>query len=411
MGKRIFPHWIRAYIEHTQHLEAPDAFHFWTAVSTIAGALRRRVWIDEGYFEWVPNFYIIFVAPPGIVSKSTTAAVGMDLLRRVPGIHFGPNVITWQALVQSLAMSTETFILNGAHHPMSAITISASEMGTLINPKDREMIDVLTDLWDGRRGAWDKVTKTQGSDSVQNPWINIIACTTPNWISENVPESVIGGGFASRCVFIFANRKRHLVAYPSENIPANFADNAKSLVRDLEAISVLAGKYTRSADATAWGKEWYEAHNASIPTHLSSDRFGGYLSRKQTHIHKLAMVLAAAQRDALVIERDDLETANKIVTSIEDCMPLVFSDIGKTDAARGAAELVNFVRAHRKISYQATFQHMFRSMSLRDFQAAVSAAMEAGYLTQRQEGNDMFLISNQPAKETGAKPSDGKAGG
>jgi len=81
--------------------------HFWTGVSTLAGALRRKVWVDMGYFKWFPNFYIILVAPPGIVSKSTTAGIGMSLLRQVPDIQFGPDVITWQALVQSFAESTK----------------------------------------------------------------------------------------------------------------------------------------------------------------------------------------------------------------------------------------------------------------------------------------------------------------
>jgi len=88
---RLSNNWIQSYLEYSSLSEAPENFHFWTAVSCIAGALRRRVWIDQGYFQWTPNFYIIFTAPPGIVSKSTTASIGMRLLREVPGIQFGPD--------------------------------------------------------------------------------------------------------------------------------------------------------------------------------------------------------------------------------------------------------------------------------------------------------------------------------
>lgn len=70
----------------------------------IAGALRRKVWIDQAYFKWYSNFYIIpLVAPPGIVSKSTTAGIGMSILREVPGVNFGPDVVTWPAFVEAFA--------------------------------------------------------------------------------------------------------------------------------------------------------------------------------------------------------------------------------------------------------------------------------------------------------------------
>ena len=62
----------------------------WVGVSTIAGALRRKVWIDQAYFKWYPNFYIILVAPPGIVAKSTTASLGMRLCGVSPVSASGP---------------------------------------------------------------------------------------------------------------------------------------------------------------------------------------------------------------------------------------------------------------------------------------------------------------------------------
>ena len=77
------PNWIKTYMQYSSFSEAPDKMHFWVAVSTIAGALRRRVWIDQGYFQWTPNFYIILVAPPGIVSISTSLSIGMILLRQL----------------------------------------------------------------------------------------------------------------------------------------------------------------------------------------------------------------------------------------------------------------------------------------------------------------------------------------
>ena len=97
---RNYPHWLKAYCTFTAASEAPLDFHFWTGVSTIAATLRRQVWRDELLYKWTPNFYIIFVGPPGIVTKSTTLNIGYSLLRKVPGIHFGPDSMTWHGLAK-----------------------------------------------------------------------------------------------------------------------------------------------------------------------------------------------------------------------------------------------------------------------------------------------------------------------
>lgn len=390
MGKRLLGNFLQEYMEYSAFSEAPDKFHFWTGVSVIAGALRRRVWLDMGYFQWTPNFYIVFVAPPGIVSKSTTANIGMKLLRQIPDITFGPDAVTWQSLVQSLARSTETVEINGVHHAMSAITIVSSEFGTFLNPNDREMVDVMVSLWDGQLGTWEKATKTQGSDSIENPWINLIACTTPAWIAGNFPEYMIGGGFTSRTVFVYADRKRHLVAYPSRHLPEDFKEQEKRLVHDLEIISQLKGEYKLAPEALNWGEEWYQKHYESKPPHLDNERFGGYLARKQTHIHKLAIVLAAAESDNLIITKEHLSQADAITTGIELDMPKVFENIGKTDITRIIGEVVNFIQARRKAPVQEVYQRYASRITYQEFELVLQSAIKAGYV--RQVAHDGTLI-------------------
>ena len=97
-----------------------------------------------GYFNWYSNFYIFIVGDPGVIKKSTTVDVGMRLLRKVPGIKFGPDAVTWQSLVTSLAESGEEFPnADGEFVKESAITIVSREAGNLLNPQDREMIDLI----------------------------------------------------------------------------------------------------------------------------------------------------------------------------------------------------------------------------------------------------------------------------
>lgn len=393
MARRHYENWISAFMEYAAFSEAPRHMHFWTAVSTIAGALRRRVWIDMAYFQWHPNFYIILVAPPGIVSKSTTAGIGMSLLKRVPDIKFGPDVVTWQALVTGFAESTMSFEYQGEFHAMSALTIESSEFGNLLNPQDKEMVDLLVSLWDGKPGAFEKKTKGSGCDTVENPWINLIACTTPAWIAGNFPEYMIGGGFTSRCIFVYAEKKAKLVAYPSELVPANLREIAQRLVEDLSQISLMAGEYKLDPGAVAWGKAWYENHYAAKHLHLDDERFGGYLARKQTHIHKLAMVLAAAEGERMVITSEHLALAAQMVTDLEPDMQFVFSKIGKSEDAVYAERLIWYVAKRGGCAYSEAYRFVHAHFpKMQDFEAVITGAVRSGYLVLKQQGNEMMLL-------------------
>ena len=394
---RNFTNLINAYLAYSDNSEAPEKFHLWTAVSVIAGALRRRVWIDQNHFQWTPNMYIIFVAPPGIVSKSTTASIGMNLLRQVEGVKFGPDAVTWQALVQALSDSKEMFKLDDADemwHTMSALTCVCSEFGNFLDPRDRAMVDALVSLWDGQVGTWSKVTKTQGSDLIENPWVNVLACTTPDWIAGNFPDSLIGGGFTSRCVFVYADRKRKLIAYPKYATGAEEHHELQiKLVQDLGHIAnVIAGEYLLSPAARSFGERWYENHYENPPAGLMGERFAGYIARKQTHIHKLAMVLAAAEHDKLIIEEHHLSNAASLVDTLELDMPKVFNRIGVSAEQKSTKSLVAHVWAHGDTHNKDLFGVVYSFMSYREFQAAMDSAFAAGFIGRKQIGNDVIWV-------------------
>jgi hypothetical protein len=306
----------------------------------------------------------------------------MDILRKVPGISFGPDIVTWPALVSAFAASMESFDVAGDYHTQCALTLESSEFGNLVNPTDREMIDLLVTLWDSKQGGFKKITKNSGNDSVENPWINLIACTTPSWIAGNFPEYVIGGGFTSRCLFVYTDQKEKLVAYPIFHIPPGMIETQAKLAADLEHIATtLAGPYLLSKDAREWGEAWYQHHYANPPKQLQDERFGGYLARKQTHLHKLAMVIAASVRDQLTIEADDLILANTMITDLEADMPKVFARIGRTEDSIQAERFVDFVRKNSPIPYSTAYAYVHSAFPfIKDFEGIVAGAVTSGQI-------------------------------
>lgn len=388
---RNFSNWIEAYQKYASFSESPDIFHFWTAISTIAGALRRHVWIYQGYFTWTSNFYIVFIAPPGIVSKSTTANIGMDLLRAVPGIRFGPDAVTWQSLVKSMASFTEGFDIDGTMHTMSPVTICSSEFGNFFKPEDGEMVNALVDLWDSKLGTWSKETKTQGNDAVMNPWINIIACATPAWIQNTFSQYMIGGGFTARTIFVYGDTKRRLVPYPGELLPENHEATKTKLIQDLENIAVnIVGEYKLSDAAHSWGVEWYLKDQAIKRSAL--DPFYNYYQRKQTHIHKLAMILAASESDSLIITPSHLAQALHHLDETEVLMRKVFENIISVDA-KPAHMVKNAVFEHGAVNLKLLRQGVFKELSDDQIRAGLRACLEAGYIRSEVRGNQTFYVA------------------
>lgn len=398
---RVYEDWLEAYIHHQRYSESPLNFHFWTGVATIAGALQRKCWINELHFTWTPNMYIVLVGPPGVAAKSTTMQSGLSMLERVPGVQFGPQSMTWQALIDSFKRAAQ-----GSEYPdqttgelktlvSSCLTIGASELGTFLDPNNKEFMDLLTDMWDCRRTAFRRETVGRGAITISNPWLNIIGCTTPSWLKERFPEELVGGGLTSRIVFVYGDRKRQLVAYPSRLQKGDeWEKEEEILINDLIEISKISGQYKLEEDAYQWGESWYKSHNnGAVPTHMRSGRYDGYLARKQAHIHKLGTVLAASKRSERIIKLSDLLEAEKHISDLEPDMRRVFDSIGVSEAAKVTDEVIKIIRSSKTVTSKDLWRMCINTMDPRAFQSSILAAEEAGLVKKEKIGEKLFKLT------------------
>lgn len=373
--------WLTDFVGAAEWGEAPQFMYFWTGVATIAAALRRKVWIDMGEFVWYPNLYTLIVAPPGIVQKSTTADIGMRLLAEVPGIHFGPATLTWQALYDAFAEVGEEFQIGPQEMAIQfPLVINSSEFGITLNPKDTEMIDQLVHIWDGR--PMSKRTRKDGELKISSPCLNMIACTTPSWIAENVPAYLIGGGLTSRMLFVYADEKARYNAYPKEHMPPDHKARKARLQRDLERISQLVGEFQLTPEAIQWGTEWYEHFHKVEAKQIDKTLLGGYIARKQTLTHKVAMCLAVSQGDALIITRPILERAVALITELEKQMPQVYSKIGMSAGANAGDQVLAFLdRYDGKAPFSLLYRYMHKHYpNVEEFETILMGMIEAGLI-------------------------------
>jgi len=371
--------WLDDFVQHTSYGETPEKIMWWIGVATIAGALQRKVWIEEDGFQWTPNFYLLIVGRPGTIRKSTSIGRGLQILKRVPDINFGPQIVTWQQLITHMANAKRTVQIGCTPFEMSSVTIGLSEFGSLFDPSNRELIDNLTDIWDSKLETVRKETKTMGDDEIVNPWLNILACTTPDWIAANFSSSMVGTGFASRPVFLYADRPLIDIAYPSRN---RTIDNSKTRMEDnlaarLTEMSHYCGAYQLTEAAYAWGDDWYK--RMRVIQRTLNDTQAGFSERKQTHLHKTAMVISASKGKFPIIDVEELIEADYRIQQLEEDTKKIFGFIGQTKTSTTSREIIEtIIRAGKMPKSRLYREYFFRTMSFKEFEESLASTVATG---------------------------------
>lgn len=395
--------WLSDFVAHTSYGEAPPKVMLWVGIATIAGALRRKVYIDEDIFQWSPNFYLLIVAKPGVVKKSTSIGLGLRLLKKVEGIDFGPQMVTWQQMVTHMADAREEITMpDGKPFEMSCCTIGLSEFGSFFKKDDDDMITQLTDMWDGKIETVVKETKTNGNDYIVNPWLNIMACCTPDWITKNFSGSLIGEGFGSRPIYLYAETPTRFVTSPRRNMmqqemsPDIMAMEEDRLVEGLREFAALAGEFHKTEEAFEWEEIWYPKYMEALLQRGSAEASIGV--RRQTHLNKVAMVLSVSRGKFPRIDVQEMIDADMLLTELEEDTKKVFGYVGQSVITAAARDIVGLVAKTGKISRRKLYRdYFFRTMKSTDFDEAIRSAKASGMIL---EGGAM----DNPTLEIIARP-------
>jgi hypothetical protein len=331
MARALSVSWLDAYLAYTAESESPEEYHLWVGISAIAGALRRQVFVDMGYFSLYPNMYIVLVGPAGRCKKSTAMRIGRGMLSQNPKLDFTTDSVTRERLIQDLSQAFKD--------GQSAMTAYSSEFASLLTSSGMDMVVFLTDIFDCPQ-EWSHKTKVGGTNKIKAPFLNLIGATTPDWISKAMPLDTVGIGLTSRIVFVFADTPRRKPPFPKLTPEQKIL--GEMLAQDLIAISDIQGEYTFSPDALKAYEEWYEGR-VEEPNTSGDPRLAGYFERKPMHLLKLAMIVAASRRDEPVIELADLEGATELFRRIEERMPRVFAAVGKNPINADKEELYAYL--------------------------------------------------------------------
>lgn len=382
--------WLQGYLDYTDNSEPPELFRLWVAISAISSALQRKCFLPWGTLTFYPNMYIVLVAPSGKARKGTAIGPGMELIENL-GIPMAAEAITREALIQTLgaAQTSTPDPTSGDIHTHSSLTIISPELTVFLGYQNHQLMSDLTDWYDCR-SKWTYRTKNMGTDDVLGVFVNLLGATTPDLIRTTLPLDAIGGGLTSRIIFVFEPRKGKTVAAPflSQKEKILGAD----LMHDLEQINLMSGKFQMTQGALALWVEWY-TENSEINI-FDDTRFDGYTERRPNHVMKLSMIISAARRDGLRIEKQDLKDAISLLERTEVKMPLVFAGVGRSATADLISELMADIGNNKEVTLKELTMRYYRDCDYRQLEGILQTIEKTGFCSIIHEERGTIIKHN-----------------
>ncbi len=321
---------LQSYKTYSEGNESHPNFHMWCALVALSSACSRRVWVPQGYYNVYANLYVVLVGPPA--SRKTTAmSICKKLLRELKNVPFSAEATTKEALIRQMADNQDTFTNPSTGHKIqyAPITVCVTELSQFLAASKENMVDFLTTVWDQDFYDYKTKNKPEGGrnvDEIFGPYLNLLGCTTPSWISNYLKQDVISGGFSRRAVFVYQDTRDRRITFPA--ITQQMADAWANVQRISKRIQTLKGEFKWHGAAVDFYDHWYQTHTIKNDPSLL-----GYYDSKQILVIKIAMLFALSERQELVLRQDDIQAAMDVLELTEVNMTKVFQGVGRNELA------------------------------------------------------------------------------
>ena len=224
----ILPDWMAGF--YTLLLEkknAPPLFAKWAAAFVIGAAVQRKVWSFSLGEKIYPNLYVFLCGPSG-TGKGNVIVPSHRLLSQMPGHFIAPASITTAALVDEFLDFEVAFVTkDGTGYQYNAVTVLSRELAVFLPAYETSTHAFLTDVFDGQ--GYDERRRHgphKGRVEIPNAHLALMAGTTPEYLSNMLPDGAWSEGFMSRVILAYSG------AQPVTPLFEQFEDADNSLCAD-----------------------------------------------------------------------------------------------------------------------------------------------------------------------------------
>ena len=394
---------IKKYLRLVAETEPPVLHHIWSLVSMMSANLGRRCWFEFGSLPILPNQYILLVGDPG-VRKSTAMALAKKLIKGNNSIRLAPDDTGGQrqGLITAMLDQSDDMesMLEGltdvddcdlASLPVDpedrhSMFCYASEFASFIGQGSYELVTFLTKVWDGEDHNY---TLKNSKAVLEKPLLNILGGTTPTALSTALPMEVVGQGFLSRVVLVYAESAIK-IARPKALDEQGLAE----LRKIFNFVSAnFKGPFKETSEAAKRLDQYYLNQ-----TKIEDTRFVYYQTRRHTHLIKLTMAMAALRGSQTIIV-EDVEDAQMLLSLTEESMPQALGEFGLSPLGMARQKLLDFInQSPDPFTSNNLWSLMQRDMKITDFSQTLKDFVSEGKISAWEDGDTIKYARNLKKK-------------
>lgn len=404
---RRFDNFLDAYLQYADDGFVPPQFNLWSALSIVAGALERRVWLPwNDTFAYYPNIYVLLVSMPGD-GKSVALNKAVDLLqeanKKTSNLNIMPNQVTEAKFIELMGNGRSFTERRGEKeiiHRQNAGYYWASEASNSLKNVFGDFIACLTDYYDCPPN-WERATKKDGKPiRLTNVCMNLLAGSTFDYLGKLVSDENIMGGFASRLIYVVSKNKQvnvqpfQLGGFDAK-VEAERRIYREALIEDLSAIARMVGPMSAEpAFGRAW-EAWYPEFETARRK-LESEKTQSILARTNTNILKVAMLLSAAESDDRILKLRHWERAMELVQKLQTEAPGVFRQARAQSSQKSAGNLASIILHAIESSPGVDFETLkgrivAKGHQMRNIDETISALTACGAICRDGSGKPKIL--------------------
>ena len=314
---------VEQFLKYTEERPSPEIFRKWSAITTLSGALEKRVWTMTKAGPQFANLYTMLVAPPG-VGKSQAINPAEQLLKATKKYHISPNSVTAASYIDALARAHRSVLLpNNKLLEYNHLFVFAAELGVFLNAHDLNFLSIINELFDHKDSYREERRHSLKEPiDIPKPMTTLLTGSQPGFLATLLPEAAWTMGWTSRMLMVYSSTTPSVPlfgAYKNQEVLQT------ALVKKLDETAEYYGEMKWDANAVADMERWRKDNWAPVPDH---PKLANYTPRRGTIFAvKLAMVAAMSRGEELAIRLQDVELARGWLLEIEDLMPQIFRDM------------------------------------------------------------------------------------